>query len=265
MWVVAVLLLVVACGMWRNEQTYVVYPQEKTLSFAESIGFQEDQDLLERILEHKYGGFGVQPYNWLRNPHNLWSTYHVLKQVGLTHFVSQARYHQPLYGTNPWGYDWQGMSAADVVHMLREAYHVEGDRSDYFQKFWMRRKAEGNATVVMSILSDLENFYGGRPDLPVNNELMNDTLFTLLAYNVALNESDSSAKPNLTFAFFKYLKTIGMERSAYNLLYVLPATKGVVLDKDALVSTLHADTTTNAVYYWELQEQAWIPGEEKGP
>lgn len=263
--IATVLLVVAACARW-NSREYTLYPKETSLSFSGSIQHQENLDILEHILWFKFAGFEKHDLNWLRNPKHLWTTYNVLKQIGLEHFVSREAYVKPLYENNHWKYHWQGMRLIEVVEQLRRTYHQQDpDSTSYFHHFWNRRRTDGTATVVMSILTDVAHFYAGQEVLPVNRNTLNDTLFSLLGYNVAFNSSDSTNRADITYAYFSYLKGVGLEHSAYNLLFTLPATADVNLDKKALIEQLETEVVSGAGYDAVYEQASWIADPPKGP
>lgn len=234
-------LTIASCLLLKNNNYYLGNWKEIELPFSDAIEFQEENDLLWYISENKLIA-DTEKYCWLRDKGNLWRTYSIINQIGLFNFISEESYKDTLWDDNYWGQDWNGMSLNDVVKKMINSFEQSNDSLDYFQKFWGRRKKEGNENVVFEIINEINNQYNKKQFTLFDYPFEDDTLYNLINYNVLLNKSDSNDREKISLEYFNYLKKMQLELSAYNLIFRLQSTDELKLNRDSLINTLDYDT-----------------------
>ena len=249
---------IIACAGSRVQHTYIGNWQETHLPYTESFRFQENNDLLGLITVEKWCCGSHDDYQWLRQEHNLSQTFNTLKKIGLKRFISETEFNRPLFNDAYWNYDWEGLSLNDVVKRMIYAYDERTDTSDYFQKFWSRRRAENNDSIVFEILKEIDVLYNQDTHHVIVETIMDTQMYQLIRYNVELNESDSSTRPFFAKQYFNYLKASGLDHSAYNLIYELDVTKDIGLNADSMRATLRFDTITETQYWATRNQATWI-------
>ena len=69
---------------------------------------------------------------------------------------------------------------------------------------------------------------------------------------------DSINKNDIALSYFNYLKEIGLEHSAYNLIFELQSTKNIAVNKDSILKTLSFDTIPEDAYWRTRNNAEWI-------
>ncbi len=163
------------------------------------------------------------------------------------------------------GKDWKGLSLHDVVQKLIEQSGELTDTTNYFQKFWARRRVENNHETVLNILRDLDELYNANKPVEIDR-VKNTELYELINFNVALNESDSLNAKGITYDYFNFLKKSGLEHSAYNLIFEVRFLSDLSVNKDSLLNTLKFDTITEQNYWNTRNDAQWVQSyRDKGP
>ena len=251
------LTITFSCSVTKNAEVYFGNWKEKSLPFSESITFQNSNDLLAIILNEKFCCSTEKKYQWLRNPINLSSTFEVMKRVGLQRLISQEKYMTPIPDDLYWGDDWLGISANTIVHKMMDSYHSKSETEIYYQKFWSRRRAEGNAKVVFRILEEVDAIYWRQLN-SVLADSVDTLLYQLVSRNVELNDSDSLTRAQLTQNYFLYLHNTDLDYSAYNLIINDSKYKNRGLNTDSLASLLNYSIVSEERYLDDFQEAEWV-------
>jgi len=257
-----ILILIISCTFRTVERHYIGNWKEKQIEYSESISFLESNNIYENVLSHKFFGTGGNEFRdkeflWLRNPQNLWSFYNTVQLIGLEKFITKEQYLKKIDEEEYWGKEWIGLSLNEIVDSLILKYNSKYDSLDYYSKFWERRKIEGNDSVVFKILTETKMFYSGK-QLLADRKSIDSELYQLMKLNVELNELDSLNKKEKIIEYFNYLKSVGLDHSAYNLIYETNARKYIGKINDSLLKTLDFDTIT-AENYWNTRNNAsWI-------
>ncbi len=257
-----IVLFFISCTFKTVEKIYIGNWKEKQLEYSESISFVESNNIYESIFFHKFCSTGGNEYRekefmWLRNPQNLWSFFNTVQLIGLEKFLSKEQFFKKITEEEYWGNDWLGLSMNEIVDSLILNYNSKYDSLDYYSKFWQRRKIEGNDSVVFKILTETKMFYSGK-QLFADRKSIDSELYQLMKLNVELNELDSLNKKEKIIEYFNYLKSVGLEHSAYNLIYETYARKYIGKINDSLLKTLDFDTIA-AENYWNTRNNAsWI-------
>jgi len=238
----------------------------KKLDFSQSISFYFDNDFLTQITSVKYCCGLEHNDKWLRNSDNLLSTFNVIKKIGIKRFISDNEYRTSLEENNYDGFDWKGLSLNKIVTKMIVSYNFEKDTSSYYYKFWNRRKKENNDVAVFNILNQVDQLYNQNVNPKINEKSINKELYHLLNYNIIFNEKDSLEVKKVSLDYFNYLKKIGLEHSAYNLIFELEKIKNINVNRDSILSTLNFDTIQEYDYWQTRNKAEWIKTyEDNGP
>lgn len=258
-----VLLFLSACITSNMSDNYIGNWQEAEFDFTESVSHQEDNDLLGIICSYKWGGtmkFHEQhiDFLWLRNEENLWTFFNVIKKIGLENFMSEENFNKPLFEDDSWNFDWKSKSLNHIVDSLIYCYPSPPKNRKYYTEFWERRHMEKNATSTFKILTELQQFYNSKSQIIIDENSINDTLYNLIRLNTNLNLSDPSEINTNVLTYFEYLRNLGLENSAANLIRETTYSDQHNLSVDSLLRTLSYDTISSE-HYWDTRNNAtWI-------
>ena len=179
---------------------------------------------------------------WLRNPSNLIVVHETLKKVGYEKLILDIDLK-----SNPtliWGYVSRPLDT--LIDSLIITYQQEPIKSKYYREFWQRRKKEKNSTIVFEILQEVSKILIQKESIKYNQSLVNDTLYNLV--NIKYLRKNPSKKQAVSD--FKYLKSIGMHGSAYNLLFEKYNYYNVKWNKHNLVNELTEDSLKSCYNIW---------------
>lgn len=249
---------IISCAIHRTNTLHIGNWAESALDFSESISFQEENDLLGIITTEKWCCGTAEKYNWLRKEENLLMTFNILKELGLKRVLSDAQYREKLFEDEYWNYHWEGLSLNEIVLKMISTYDQSIDTSDYYYKFWERRKIEKNDVAVLKILEDTDQIYNLQEASNTNNSKYLPELYQLIKYNIELNENNNAEKNKIALLYFNYLKEIGLEHSAYNLIFELKNTENLALNRDSILQTLSFDTISEDNYWQTRNNAQWI-------
>jgi hypothetical protein len=175
-------------------------------------------------------------HKWIRMPDNIRTAHESLKKLGYTILLSD----EDLLKSPCWipGLD-QGVrnkTCKNIMDSLIIHYRDIDAAPKYYNEFWLRRKKEGNDKVVYEVLTELKAELFERRRVDVKEELVNDTIVNLLKLRKSVVTEQAALKN------FEYLKSIGLNMSAHNLLYERYDYYDVKWDKEKLDKTLKKDT-----------------------
>ena len=194
--------------------------------------------------EGKLQGYTYE--KWLRNPSNLIVVHETLKKVGYEKLFSDIDLK-----SNPtliWGYVSRPLDT--LIDSLIITYQQEPIKSKYYREFWQRRKKEKNSTIVFEILQEISKIIIQKESIKYNQSLVNDTLYNLV--NIEYLRKNPSKKQAVSD--FKYLKSIGMHGSAYNLLFEKYNYYNVKWNKHNLVNELTKDSLRRCYNTWVVDD-----------
>ncbi len=257
-------IFLIACAVQRANKIFIGNWQEKEFAFTESIFHQTGNDLIGLITTYKWccgtgeSRYSEKEFTWLRQEENLWQTYNILKKIGIERIISRADYTQILFNDSSMSKDWKAVSLKDVVRNMIDSYDMQNDTTDYYQKFWQRRKHESNAEIVLKIIKDMDSFYTTSKHIEIEEDIINQDLYHLIKYNVELNECDSLMSYDIALDYFQYLKSIGLHHSAYNLIFETDIINDLKINKDSLLQTLSFDTIPEEHYWYSRNNAQWI-------
>jgi hypothetical protein len=247
----------VSClGIKSTKKTdYIGNFQEKQYDFFESFRHNQLADYYYDLpFELKFGGIrpfpfdsiGNKDYSWLREPENLKLAFNAFSKVGLDKFVSNGKYFEK---NNAWCCDteWENKALNEIV-----AGFINSDTTsnglDYYSKFWQRRRLENNLTITYEIFVQIDKFYNQNKQDVVYN-YADSVLIGLLEFDTKLIHSDSVEYKAIAIEYFSFLKSTGLDYSAYKLIFNnrrLDIKKEL---KDSLIMTMKYDTLS--IENWE--------------
>ena len=171
---------------------------------------------------------------WIRKPENIRTLHETFKKYGYAKIFSDYD-----LTSNPcmiWSYINKPCST--LIDSLILTYPQSDKSSKYFMEFWERRKSEQNDTTVFVVLKEIKKELISKSRLSYNEKLTNDTIYNLLRIKFKQPDTETEATDN-----FNYLTKIGLNLSAYNLLYEAYWYQDMSWDKDKLKKRLKTDTT----------------------
>lgn len=238
-----------------DKLTYIGNFKERQYDFFESFRHNQNKDFYYELpFKLKFGGIGPFPfdstgqkdYSWLRKPENLNIAFNAFSTIGLDKFVSNDKYFEK---NNDWCCDteWEYKSSNEIViGFLESDTTIKG--TDYYSKFWERRRYENNLTETYQIFVQIDRFYNQNNQSDII-QLTDSVLIGLLYFDTKLIHSDSIAYTKNVIDYFDYLKSIGLDYSAYKL---INGNSMLILEKnirDSLIMTMGYDT---------LSYQDWV-------
>jgi hypothetical protein len=210
------------------------------------------------IRPFQFDSVGKKDYLWLRNPQNLQMAFTAFSGVGLEKFVSKSDYFKP---NNDWccNTEWENKSLNEIVKgFLNSDTNQKG--TDYYSKFWQRRRLENNLEETYEILVQIDDLYNQNKTPQAYTQ--KDTVLTgLLRFNAKLLH----AKPNnynlVCMEYFQFLKQQKLNYSAYKLIRHNPNLKLNTTTKDSLVQSLKTDTLSHSQWVGlNDNSTGWITG-----
>ncbi len=176
---------------------------------------------------------------WVRKPENIRTLHETFKKYGYNKLFSDEE-----LTSNPcmiWSYINKPCST--LIDSLILTYPESADATKYYKEFWERRKIEQNDTTVFAVLKEVREELLNKVGLPFREQLTNDTIYHLLRIKFKQPENEAEAKYN-----FEYLRNLGLNLSAYNLLYESYWYQDLRWDRERMKRRLKPDTIDNSHY-----------------
>jgi hypothetical protein len=245
---VVVGLIAYFCENKHVNTYYVGNFQEQQFDFLESFKHNADKDYYYKLpFDLKFGGIrpypfdsmGKKDYSWLRNPKNLIIAFNTIKSIGLDKFVSIEQYN---IVDSEWCCNtlWNKKSLNEIVSGFIKS-DTNSIKKDYYSKFWQRRRIEGNLKETYQIFKQINDFYNVKRN-EKRAERIDTVLIKLLDFDIQLMHSDSGSYSKIAVAYFKYLKSVKLDYSAYKLIFHNPKVNLPQHIKDSLLKTIKHDT-----------------------
>jgi len=176
---------------------------------------------------------------WIRKPENIRTLHETFKKYGYSKIFSDYD-----LTSNPcmiWSYINKPCST--LIDSLIITYPNADKSPKYYREFWSRRKAEQNDTTVFTVLKEVKDELINKNKLTLNDRLTNDTIYNLLRIKFKQPDNEAEAIDN-----FNYLTKVGLNLSAYNLLYESVWYETFTWDKEKMKAKLKTDTTDCCPY-----------------
>ena len=204
---------------------------DRKLDFDGSIfHIDSSKEILEYIDGIKFSGV-YKEHDWFRKKENLLLLHSCLKKVGYTNIITASQLRKKIvYSNKHWG--------NITFHGLLDTLVLTGrDKSltdsNYFKKFWERRKNEGNDNVLFDILKEIQEIYYLGKTKPLSYVEGQSMLYELIYHNVELlNTYNKESIVN----YFSFLESMQLNFSAYK--FILNQDRLSNNIKDSLVLTL---------------------------
>jgi len=184
--------------------------------------------------------------------------HNAIKKIGYKKFISSSDYYKKF---ESWDNTYSINNYIDSL-----LYHYDNrvnDTSNYYYKFWLRRQHDQTDRTLICILREIKEIYTGKnSDCEVPN-FTNDTISKLIDYDYKLGHLNSykNQEPELVYSYFNYLKSIGLEISAFNLIEHVDFLDSIQINRDSLILTIKHDTVSKSewtdLYDWDGQGK-WI-------
>jgi hypothetical protein len=176
---------------------------------------------------------------WIRKPENIRTLHETFKKYGYSKIFSDYD-----LSSNPcmiWSYINKPCST--LIDSLILTYPQANESPKYYKEFWARRKAEQNDTTVFAVLKEVKDELMNKSKVTFNDLQTNDTIYNLLRIKFKQPDNEAEASDN-----FDYLTRIGLNLSAYNLLYETVWYENFKWDKEKMKQRLKTDTVVNSFY-----------------
>jgi hypothetical protein len=251
----------------RLTKTYIGGWTEKPIEFVNSIPHVDSKGgYFDLIKSFKWGGIDTyltnkSPLDWIRKPENLLIAHNTIKTIGYKYFISDSIFKSPMRFQDDfggmWRHDWEDLSISQVLDSLIDSYNQSRPDSNYFKKFWDRRIAEKNDKVLICVLKDIKSIYAQsfKTDCKEKEVVINDTISRLLKYDLQLQDFNGKPTTEFLWNYFDYLKSIGLNHSAYNL--VIEKYPGQI-KLDTVVKVLNLDTIPENDFWDTRNNGTWI-------
>jgi hypothetical protein len=175
---------------------------------------------------------------WIRKPENIRTVHETFKKYGYTNIFSDND-----LTSNPcmiWSYI--NKPCVNIIDSLILTYPKKDISTKYYKEFWERREKEGNDTTVFAILKEIKEVLINRKRIDFNDRLTNDTIYNLIRIKYKRPIDNQEAQNN-----FDYLVKIGLNLSAYNMLFEWTMYENIKWDKENLKKKLKTDTLSSFV------------------
>ncbi|MBS1979277.1 MAG: hypothetical protein JST46_18045 [Bacteroidetes bacterium] len=176
---------------------------------------------------------------WIRKPENIRTLHETFKKYGYSKIFSDYD-----LSSNPcmiWSYINKPCST--LIDSLILTYPQSDKAPKYYKEFWDRRKAEQNDTTVFAVLKEVKDELINKNKVTFNDRQTNDTIYNLLRIKFKQPDNEAEATDN-----FNYLLKVGLNLSAYNLLYEAGWYENLTWDREKMKQKLKTDTVDNSFY-----------------
>ena len=176
---------------------------------------------------------------WIRNPENIRTLHETFKKYGYSEIFS----HDDLTANTCMIWSYINRPCSTLIDSLILTYPQADKSPKYYREFWARRKVEQNDTTVFAVLKEVKDELMNKNKMTFNDQLTSDTIFNLLRIRFKQPDNELEAIDN-----FDYLTKIGLNLSAYNLLYEAFWYENLKWDKEKMRQKLKTDTIGNSPY-----------------
>lgn len=173
---------------------------------------------------------------WIRNPENIKIAHETLKDFGYQNLYTEFELHDsPCQIFGIYEYILKPCNVIVDSLLLTHGNHLEATK--YFKEFWERRIKEGNDSIVYEVLKEIKIELFDGEKIKIREHYVNDTIKNLLDIYLKTPNSDEQA-----LKYFKFLKSIGLNLSAHNLLYEWTPYENVKWNRELLDKELLRDS-----------------------
>jgi hypothetical protein len=217
-----------------SKQLFIIVPDSKTTLFDQSIPLFNCTNC-----PGKYAGFCLENFpvhneklEWhpfsaerLKDTNTILLVHNTLKSVGYKNLLPEYLYAKKY---------------AAFVDSLLFWESLDLDTSNYYFKFWQRRKVQQNNLVLATILKDIQGIYNYKTD-KLSTFITDSSLYKGLELDIKMANTTYSDW-NFSLDVFNYLIDNDQFTEAYTLLYKPHDLKEFGLNKMQLLQALPIDT-----------------------
>jgi hypothetical protein len=286
-----VLIFIVSCVASKFTKTYLIAKNESDFDFLKNIPvLMEDPDTIikyrwidkkgihnvsnkpptdyeyktdtistnryYKYLTYNFRGFELS--DWQRDSKNMIFIHNAIKKIGYKKFISSLDYYKTFES-------WENTYSINnyIDSLLNHYDNQDVDTSNYYYKFWLRRQHDQTDKALICILRDIKEIYTGKSSDCEVPYFTNDTISRLIEYDYKLGHLNSykNQESGLVYSYFDYLKSIGLEISAFNLIEHVDFLDLIQINRDSLILTIKHDTVSKSewtdLYDWDGQGK-WI-------
>jgi hypothetical protein len=248
-------------------QIYIGGWTEKPIGFVNSIPHVDSKNgYFDLVKSSKWGGIDSyltnrSPLDWIRKPENILIVHNTIKNIGYQRFISDSIFNTAMRFQDDFGgmrrHDWEDLSISQILDSLIDSYYDIKPDTNYFKKFWDRRTYEKNDKILICVFKDIKVIYNQsfKTDCKETNDAINDTIARLLNFDLQLQDFNGTPTTEFLWDYFDYLKSIGLNHSAYNL--VIEKYPGQI-QLDTIVKVLNLDTIPEENYWNTRNNGTWI-------
>lgn len=235
---------------------------ENQYDFLNDIRRVPNLDYFNAIIEFRQFG-SYSKNNWIRKPNNLNLVYGCIKGIGIDKFISHEEFNQPMF-TDHWAEScWEVKSLNEISKNLITSYTDTTGFDNYYIEFWSRRRHENNAEDVLKVLKDINEYYNNVDTNEIIKWTSDTTLKSILEYEIALKEADSTEIKSTNIAYANYLRSIGLHSSANNLIHYaneLQYNQSQAWDKEylSIIQKIETDSSDCDKYRNWRQSAEWF-------
>lgn len=238
------------------------YGRDSELSFNKNLpqGFTKT-DYINWFRKVKQYGTTYPNYEWLRKSENLLAVHHTLKKIGYNRILNPVIFYDTLIDTRI-GADFYNLTLNEIVDSLLITHDLEHSNS-HFSDFWVRRQNENNDSICFLILSEIKSIYEGKLDkTDFDSNKTNDTIEKLVSFDIYVQDNYNNLSQEFAMKFYTYLKSIGLNQSAYNLLFLREPFASMDIDRDSIKKDLKIKGRSHEIneypFYLTKHEPSWI-------
>ena len=206
-----------------------------------------------RYLTYNFREFKLK--NWHRDTANILIIHNIIKRIGYKNFISDVEYNKSFESRD------NNYTIGQYIDSLIFNYNINTDTSNYYYKFWLRRKNEQTGKTLFCIINKIKSIYKNKESNYKTPEILNDTIYKLLDFDYKISRNSCLSKNEIVLSYFDYLKSIGLEISAFNLIKHVEIFDSLQINRDSLILTLDIDTITKSEWtnLYDLDGQGkWI-------
>ena len=220
---------------------------------------------INACLSHVSFGEPIAAFDWIRNAAVLKIVNETVKSIEYSKFISKDEFQEKKYGIkgkNFVNYNL-GYSLSDINDSL--IYYFQNKSSpEYYKEFWSRRKNENIDTLVFKILNEIKNHYSNSSN-NIDTQFINGTLKKIMTYDLTIQNIKNEEKAEIYLDYYNYLTKIGLNQSAYNLIFLNNETENIIIDRKKIYNNLMINKLpyikNNKTYFLSENKPKWIVNE----
>jgi hypothetical protein len=177
--------------------------------------------------------YRIKDNDWIRNSENILTVHETFKNSFYKKYLTTETLDQtPFLG----GGLYYNISLRTKIDSLIITYSDHLNSPKYYQEFWTRRQKENNDSIVNLVLTEIQQIINGEK-VEIREEYLNSTFQKL----IDMWTDYENMSTEIALNHFEFFRTMGMNQSAYNLLYESMFYTELDLNRDSLKSLLKTE------------------------